>query len=687
MKNFFAAMAAVSLLTSFAVPQTVRAGANLDVVFENTPLFNEANFLPGDAVTRWVKVMNKTPSNQVITVKLKNYSDPDSLGDRFDVVVKEHGALTNLYSGTMTGLAALSELVLDSALVPNVQKQFDFSVTFQPDSDNTNQKRSLSFDLDIQIQGQNGDRVTISGMKFNDQNGNHAKDGQESGLPGWQIIAISNDPAASVSVDSRSTAGSDTGSLPIGTYLIKVSGAWTNRNNPAELFDAEYYTLDSWSNHADGTTGYSGAGPDEGDLMVGTNFVNWGPYNSAHEYYLLYNHAATGPINFSVFDGDTTTGVKNPNWYDDNNGSLSVQVFSVYDTAITDNSGNYQLSVPDNVATVQLFEIQQNGWLQTYPASGHYTVDLDSEGLDNFDFGNKAIGDNGCLTDCGGGGEGGISGKVFNDSNNNGILDAGEAGLEGWVVYLDSNDNGVLDDSEPSTNTDTGGNYAFMGLSAGNYVVRQVGKSGWTQTLPTSDGGKYLVLVGTTVVGDKNFGNFTPSGGGCTSSCGGGGGGGGGTFISGQKFNDLNRNGQKDLDEPGLPGWTIYFDLNGNNALDNGEPFTVTDAQGNYTFSAVTSGLTRVREVQQFGWTQTFPGQAHDFEHTINVINGGNYAGMDFGNGQGQVAGISVPGVNLPQIAGAITTLPKTGLPPEAWLYLAILSMASGATLIRKRNY
>lgn len=697
MKNFAALITILSLVVPFGIPQTAQAGPNLEVLFENGDpqgrMFNELDFKPGDTVTRWAKITNKTTSSQAIVAKLTNYTDNNSLllGDQFDVVIKEHGASVDLYSGTMTGLNALSEVVLDPALAPNVQKQYDFSVTFRPAAGNPYQENTLSFDIVFQIQGQDESQFTISGMKFNDKNGNSSKDEGDSGLPGWTIVEVSQNPVDTLSVDSTSLTGTNSGSLPAGQYLVKVSGAWTNRNDSEELFDAEYYTLDGWTTNTDGTTGYAGAGADEGDLLLNNGFANWGVYNSSHSYYLLYTQAASAPINFSVFDGDAITGVKNPGWYSDNNGSLSVELYSVYDTAITDNNGDYHLLVPDNVIGVRLYEVQSNGWTQTYPESGYYSISGIDDDLTGYNFGNHSLDQGGCEgPDCGGGGEGGIIGKVFNDANNNGTLD-GEAGLEGWVVYLDSNDNGALDSEEPFRNSDGSGNYAFLGLGAGVYVVRQVNKSDWTQTLPTvADGGKYTVTVGSATITDRNFGNYAKGGGGCTSNCGGGGGGGGGggsgATISGQKFNDENRNGQKDTGEPGLPNWTIYLDLNNNNLFDNNEPFALTDTNGNYIFSNVSSGIVGVRELQQFGWTQTYPTQAQDYEHVVNVAPGLSYSNLDFGNGQGQVLGTSTPGITLPEVAGAITTLPKTGIPPVGWLYLAFVSLVGGMVLIRRRE-
>lgn len=131
----------------------------------------------------------------------------------------------------------------------------------------------------------------------------------------------------------------------------------------------------------------------------------------------------------------------------------------------------------------------------------------------------------------GGGGSGGntgsITGLVFNDANNNGVLDEGEASLSGWVVYLDTNDNSVLDEGEVSKTTASP--YLFNNLADGTYTVREVTQPGWVQTLPTSGNSlKYTVIIsGGNAVTGKDFGNFQTQGAG-----GGSGGGGGGSSIT-----------------------------------------------------------------------------------------------------------------------------------------------------------
>jgi hypothetical protein len=87
--------------------------------------------------------------------------------------------------------------------------------------------------------------------------------------------------------------------------------------------------------------------------------------------------------------------------------------------------------------------------------------------------------------------------------------------------------------------------------------------------------------------------------------------------IRGQLYHDLNRDGVRDPGEPGLPGWTVYLDLDGNGVRDPSEPFTVTDAQGNYTFSHLVPGNYTVRVEGQPGWVRsvsTSSRVAEDFE-------------------------------------------------------------------------
>lgn len=80
-----------------------------------------------------------------------------------------------------------------------------------------------------------------------------------------------------------------------------------------------------------------------------------------------------------------------------------------------------------------------------------------------------------------------ISGKVFNDLNNNGVRDSGEPYLEDWEVDLHRGDahDGYDNDVVATDYTDAGGNFYFNDLDAGNYFVEEIEQDGWDQT--TSD--------------------------------------------------------------------------------------------------------------------------------------------------------------------------------------------------------
>jgi cysteine-rich repeat protein len=101
--------------------------------------------------------------------------------------------------------------------------------------------------------------------------------------------------------------------------------------------------------------------------------------------------------------------------------------------------------------------------------------------------------------------------------------------------------------------------------------------------------------------------------------------------ISGMKFNDKNGNGVKDCcQEPGLSGWTI--------TIEGPESFNdsvTTNYQGKYEFSGLKAGSYTVCEVQQDGWTQTYPTDNNGC-HLVEISNS-NVCSINFGNQETQI--------------------------------------------------
>ena len=92
--------------------------------------------------------------------------------------------------------------------------------------------------------------------------------------------------------------------------------------------------------------------------------------------------------------------------------------------------------------------------------------------------------------------------------------------------------------------------------------------------------------------------------------------------IRGTKWNDLDGDGVRDDDEPGLADWTIN--------LDGDDASTTTDRNGEYAFTGLLPGAHVVAEVHQEGWAQTHP--ADTGIHTVTLSLDEVRQDVDFGN-------------------------------------------------------
>ncbi len=96
-----------------------------------------------------------------------------------------------------------------------------------------------------------------------------------------------------------------------------------------------------------------------------------------------------------------------------------------------------------------------------------------------------------------------VSGRKYEDANQNSMPDVSESGLSGWTIELrDGAGGSVLE----TAITDAAGAYAFEGIAAGTYVINEVQQPGWYQTGPLSAVYNSTFLPGVTVDG-LDFGN------------------------------------------------------------------------------------------------------------------------------------------------------------------------------------
>lgn len=99
--------------------------------------------------------------------------------------------------------------------------------------------------------------------------------------------------------------------------------------------------------------------------------------------------------------------------------------------------------------------------------------------------------------------------------------------------------------------------------------------------------------------------------------------------IAGNLFEDKNGNAVKEAGDLAISQRTVFLDSNDNGLLDSGETRMVTDAFGNYQFSALMPGNINIREVIPQSWFQTLPISG---KLAVDLLPGANLTGQDFGS-------------------------------------------------------
>ncbi|HUT96046.1 MAG TPA: fibronectin type III domain-containing protein [Candidatus Paceibacterota bacterium] len=132
---------------------SVASAAGLSVEFENSPLFNKANFAPGNTTTQWVKIGNTSGSTQKVIVEAINKTDSNNFAEQLNLIIKE--GETEIFNKTLKEFFNQGETYL-SDLANNGNTRYDFSITFNANANDNWQAKTLGFDIVIGFQGQEG---------------------------------------------------------------------------------------------------------------------------------------------------------------------------------------------------------------------------------------------------------------------------------------------------------------------------------------------------------------------------------------------------------------------------------------------------------------------------------------------------------------------------------------------------
>jgi subtilisin-like proprotein convertase family protein len=326
---------------------------------------------------------------------------------------------------------------------------------------------------------------------------------------------------------------------------------------------------------------------------------------------------------------------------------------------VTDTNGNYSFTdLPPGLYAIREYvqpDQELAGWQNTW-SPPPITV-TNGFNVTDYDFGNWIPDPNAQLRS--------IKGQIYYDANNNGVKNATDPALPGWVVYIDGNNNGVRDVSATSTviaSTDVPKPIEDFKTTKSQIVVTDPGSVfnveltldlthtfvGDLEAYLTSPSGRQVLLFSHDGGQYNDFHNLTFSDNGARS-------------ISTIGFNDLPYTGIWQPDGLSFGHGLSYF--GGENAagiwtlsitdseagdegilnswslnFGSGELFRTTDASGNYQFDSLNAGSYVIREELKPGWTQippmvtTIPGATWTNLHWNATVNSLAVQNVDFGN-------------------------------------------------------
>ena len=479
--------------------------------------------------------------------------------------------------------------------------------------------------------------ATLGNSVWFDEDGNGYQDAGEPGIPNVTVnligagpdgISGNGDDVTVATTVTNANGGYRFSGLAAGTYRVDVVDATL----PTGLVQSTVPAGGGdFVNHTDLATFTVTAGGEELTADFG---YNWAPSSD------VTGGTGTGTIGDRIWvdaDGD---GIQDPGevgisgvtltLYNDLDGN------GVYDTVsattTTNAAGNY---IFDNLAAGP-YQV-----VVTQPANTTQTGDPDFPGTPvavgnrdnrtttpilvapgdvylNADFGyQRAAGTSGTIGD-----------TVWFDADADGVIDAGEYGIQGVSVSLlqDTNGNGTREAGEPFISTrltNASGIYSFTGVPAGSYLVVVDDTDNILNLLvPTYDANGIAtpnISAVTLAAGATNtaqdFG-YAPNGQGT-----------GDVLIGDLVFLDADNNGAYTAGEPGMEGVVVqlYSDL-------TLVATTTTDENGRYYFGDLPASTYTVRVTAPTGYTNSYdPDGGTANQSTLTLAAGAVNLAQDFG--------------------------------------------------------
>ena len=371
---------------------------------------------------------------------------------------------------------------------------------------------------------------------------------------------------------------------------------------------------------------------DVGRITDASDYINLTPPVSYKiEGFVYDDNNENGSYNGG--QGETqTSGITVTLYADNNNDNVLDSGDTVIDSQVTGSNGSYIFNNVEVAETLVSVTVPNNTPTTTYTSTTPEVVDVSGSTNDvNVNFGiNEALIP--INYD--------VFGTVYDDNNEDAVLDNGEAGLANvtLTLYADNNADGALDAGDTVITSTTSGNdgtYSFLHVCIQNTIVAvtvPTNTGDFTYTLTTS-GTQAIDAINTDVTG-VDFGVNEQQ---VISYA-----------ISGNVYDDNDESGAQDAGEDNLDAITVtlYADNNANGTVDAGDTAisTATSAvDGTYSFAGVTVANTVVAvtvpgNTPDFTYVLTTAGEVNTSSTTTDVTN------VNFGINEEQVIDYAISG-------------------------------------------
>ena len=402
-------------------------------------------------------------------------------------------------------------------------------------------------------------RSSIAGTVYNDLNDDGSIDGNELGIAGVTVNLSGTDSFGNL-VDEDVVTGAD------GTYIFENLAP--SNGDGYSLTETQPANFDDGLDNADGSLVANSRNTDviDGiDLLADSDIEN---YN--------FGNLGQASITGSVWLDENNNGIKEVG---EDNGVANVKVTLSGTLDIvtqTDVNGDYEF---DNLTagTYTVTETHPVIWGDGTEQLGNAGGVAGNDVFSNITLTNAQQGSGynfGELTAS-------LSGKVYRDTNDDGIVDVGEDGMPGVTITLTGTDG----DGNPvmlTEVTDSDGNYTFaVNASDGTgYTITETHPISVLDGKDTAGtlGGDAISIddeISGIVVNANDVGTGYNFGEGADIA-----------YLQGRVFVDVNDNGQIDNGEQGIPGVSIIL----SGRTSNGVPISltqITNAQGSYVFETL----------------------------------------------------------------------------------------------------